>query len=277
MVEKVEIQVEKCVIGALLIDSNAYSEISDILSTDDFESPVCREIYTTIATLANEGKTADMLTVAQILTGKIEFIEIACISESVATSAMVREHALQLREISDKRKIWQLCTALAAEAKNPTVTADEIREKLQGALQEGIPAGVRSFRDILKDVNSTVEKNLAGGEKSGISTGWPYIDEKGRFRLGNLVIIAGDTSQGKTAFALSIAKFAASTGTPTTFYSLEMTSQELGTRVISMHSGIRSLDIATRPLAEHDIKKLMRLPLACVIYLCTLTSVVLHV
>ena len=78
---------------------------------------------------------------------------------------------------------------------------------------------------------------------TGTTTGFKNFDEKGGLQPGNLIIVAGETSQGKTSYALSVAYNAIQSGAKVAMYSMEMTNEELGARLLSINSGVSSSDI----------------------------------
>lgn len=155
----------------------------------------------------------------------------------------LRNIGLQLSEVGVS---WERDTD---EAKQAAVEAIK-------HLDDNPDSSISSFADALKEVDETINTNASGIAKHGISTGFRSIDAKGGFQPSDLVVIAAESSQGKTSFAMDIAVNAAKSGTPVGVYSLEMKQAQLAARVVSADTGINSRLIMNERLNPNELKRI---------------------
>lgn len=155
----------------------------------------------------------------------------------------LRNIGLQLSEVGVS---WERDTD---EAKQAAVEAIK-------HLDDNPDSSVSSFADALKEVDETINTNASGIAKHGILTGFRSIDAKGGFQPSDLVVIAAESSQGKTSFAMDIAVNAAKSGTPVAVYSLEMKQAQLAARVVSADTGINSRLIMNERLNPNELKRI---------------------
>ena len=240
------LDMERVVLGALMVDKDAFSIVSELLHPDTFYEPRHQKIYQAIQTLNMNENPVDIITVTEELRreGTLESIGgpayIVELSSNVASSANIEYHARILSQTFLARQLISFASTIETKAFDETVDVNDLMQEAEGNLFE------LSQRNMKKDyvqIDSVVSKAMeilqkasanAGG-MTGVPTGYTKLDEKtSGWQASDLVIIAGRPAMGKTAFALSLAKnIAVDARIPTAFFSLEMSNVQLVNRLIS--------------------------------------------
>ena len=240
------LDVERAVIGALLVDKDAYSVVCEILKPDSFYEPRNRIIYEAIQQLSMNEQPVDVLTVADQLarSGQLEEVGgpayIAEISSRVASSAHVDYHARIVAQKSLARQLIQFASDIETKAFDETVDVDDLMQHAEGSLFELSQKNMKKDYTQIDPVVAQAVKVIQEAAKNkdgltGIPSGYHGLDDKtSGWQPSDLVIIAGRPAMGKTAFALSMAKnIAADYQVPLAFFSLEMSNQQLVNRLLS--------------------------------------------
>ena len=260
-----DIECEKTVIGILVSYANAYDESADILNTDVFWKSEHQELYKAIKNMRDAGETVDLVTLFAYIQqhpNKDVLVEAYYITEcmsSVVTNIGFREHCLRLRELWQRRQLWLIGQKLISAGETELADIDTIKQETVEAihtLDDTPQANIVSLGDSLKKLNKIVEANLDGDQKNGIPTGFSYLDNIGGLYRNDLVVVAAESSQGKTSLALDLSISAARSGYPVAFYSTEMTHPQLSARIISAGSDgkLRANDIMHKPLTEEQLQ-----------------------
>ena len=238
--------IERAVLGALLVDKDAYSVVCEILKPESFYEQRNQMVYNAIQTLSLAEKPVDMLTVAEQLakSGQLEEVGgpayIAEISSRVASSAHVEYHARIIAQKSLARKLIQFAGDIETKAFDETIDVDDLMQHAEGALfelsQKNMKKDYTQIDPVIKTAMDVVTKAAANKDGiTGVPTGYNKLDDiTSGWQASDLVIIAGRPAMGKTSFALSLAKnIAADYGLPTAFFSLEMSNVQLVNRLMS--------------------------------------------
>ncbi len=247
-------EAEDSVLGALLMDDGMISDILDRVSPDDFYDYGNRLIYQAILALFSQGKPADVITVADKLkeeghekdTGGLEYL--SRLTDFTPGTANVQRYAEIIRDRSIRRKLITVGNEISAESfngegKSAADLLDTAESKVL-AISEDVVKSRSTFVPLVKAIESVKERinelrNNESGTISGVSTGFQDLDKKtDGFHPGELIIIAGRPSMGKTALALNIATSVALKGLPVGIFSLEMSEDELAKRLISSYGNI---------------------------------------
>ena len=238
--------IERLVLGALMVDKDAFSMISEMVHPETFYEPRNQKIFQAIQTLSLAEKPVDIATVTEQLKrdgnledagGPIYLLEL---NQNVASSAHVEYHAKILAQKFLARQLIQYASKLETQAYDETVDVDELMQEAEGSLfelsQRNMKQDYTQIGPVLKSAVDILQKayETAGG-LTGISTGYTYLDDKtSGWQDSDLVIIAGRPAMGKTAFALSLAKnIAIDQNIPVGFFSLEMSDVQLVNRLIA--------------------------------------------
>ena len=277
------LDVEKAVLGALMIDKDAFSIISNILSSEVFYEPRNQLVFSAIKDLYNaEGgqKPIDVLTVTEMLAnnGNLEEVGgpnyIAELSSRVASSANIEYHANIIAQKALARKLIAYGMTIADKAFDETTDIDDLMQEAEETLfrlsKEHVRNDFKQMDPVLKD--AVKELTDAAGHPdgiTGISTGYDDLDRStSGLQDTDLVVIAGRPAMGKTTFALCIARYIAiEQGIAVAFFSLEMSSTQLVKRLLSNYCQIEGRKLRNGTLDRGDwdridkgISKLMGKP-----------------
>ena len=159
-----------------------------------------------------------------------------------------------------KRRYSETIKAMTSRMLDPSYTVEELNAELREVINinEGRTAGIKTIGQTMGDLMLATQDKLNGIEPKRVNTGFRYIDGRGGLKAGNLDIIAGRTSNGKTSLAMAVALNAALDGTPVAVYSLEMTIPELTARLASMISRVPTTAIDTGTVTDDQFDELMR-------------------
>lgn len=238
--------IERAVIGALMIDKDAFSLISEIIRPETFYEPRNQKIYQAIQNLNMSERPVDIMTVTEQLKteGTIDDIGgpgyLLDISDRVASSANVEYHAHILAQKFLARQLIQFASRVEEKAFDDTVDVDVLMQEAEGSLfeisQKNMKQDYTQIDPVIRQAIDILQKASANtGGLTGIPTGYTDLDEvTSGWQKSDLVIIAGRPAMGKTSFALSLAKnIAVDYQVPIAFFSLEMNNVQLVNRLIS--------------------------------------------
>ncbi len=251
------IEAERNVISACIFDENHCSVFFEQLTKEMFTDYECKRAYDVMLQMVNEGKKIDSTEVAMRLIncgGNITLFTL----NTVYVFELTRQRVELLRELQMKRQMYALgakCMSLATDA---TTTADDFSELMQtmnGSVSDGDDVGIQSFGETLKGLQSDVQERKDGMGEVGIMTGLHLFDSRWGWHAGDLIIIAGRTSQGKSTLATTIARNMALMGVPQAYYSLEMGSKQLTARIMARDVMIASSRLLYDKLNDGEFDK----------------------
>lgn len=252
---------EKYVIGSLLVDPTAYTLVSQYLDEDCFYDPMCRDIWKAVDNMGKQGMPIDVISVSAELNkqkSNVTALDLMNISAQIASSAHVEYHAIRLQDLGRRRKLWVVGQQLSKVGLSEEIlTADahqEAIESIGGVFEKA--DGVFTLDDAMNSLNEIMVKNATvGGVTTGTKTGMERFDEKGGLQKSDLIIVAGETSQGKTSLALCMTRHAIENGAKVAFYSMEMTKEQLTARLLSAKTNIPANNILySGSLAPSEIR-----------------------
>lgn len=252
---------EQYVIGSLLVDPTAYTLVSQYLDEDCFYDPMCRDIWKAVDNMGKQGMPIDVISVSAELSkqkSNVTALDLMDISAQIASSAHVEYHAIRLQDLGRRRKLWVVGQQLSKVGLSEEIlTADahqEAIESIGGVFEKA--DGVFTLDDAMNSLNEIMVKNATvGGVTTGTKTGMERFDEKGGLQKSDLIIVAGETSQGKTSLALCMTRHAIENGAKVAFYSMEMTKEQLTARLLSAKTNIPANNILySGSLAPSEIR-----------------------
>ena len=250
---------EKIVIGSIISDVNAFSEVIPVLQAEMFYNQFHKELYEEIERQAKKGKVPDLVLLCDKYSGNTTAIS-HIVDISGHFSIDYYTHALNIQEKFVRRRLWALGSQLASDVYTPKETQEllnSIQRDLSLINQEVSSSSVTTLNDAIKGVFKQVELNLKGDHLSGTDTGFRALNKAtGGLQKGNLIIVAGSTSNGKSSLAIALTETAARQGHGVAFYSLEMTDKEVGARHLAMNTGVSSKDILYSQLEPECIELL---------------------
>ncbi len=263
------IEAEQSVLGGILLDNLALNTVLELLETSDFYSEAHRKIFSSIIDLSNRNEPCDLITLSNILKDQKRIEQVggtaylASLVDNVSSSANIGYYAKIIKEKSILRRLIGTATEILNKTYEAGADVDSVLDEAEHAIFEISENKIRpSFypmRDIIKDSFKTIERLYANKELvTGVSTGFDKIDDMtSGLQRSDLIIIAGRPSMGKTAFALNIAQHASlELGIPVAVFSLEMSKEQLATRMLAAEARVDSQRLRKGFLGETDWPKL---------------------
>ena len=268
------IEAEQSVLGGLLLDNGAADRIADFLSGDHFYSDAHRLLYNAIMQLIGDNKPADVVTVAEALgsINKLDYIGgmsyLAALVENVPTAANIRRYAEIVHERAILRRLAAAGGEIAESAFHPL--GRSVREILDQAetkvfeIAEHGARGQQGFQDIRPLLTQVVERieflynRDNPSDVTGIATGFTDLDRMtSGLQEGDLIVIAGRPSMGKTSLALNIAEHIALVlKMPVAIFSMEMGATQLAMRLMGSVGRLDQQKIRTGRLTNDDWERL---------------------
>ena len=268
------IEAEQSVLGGLLLDNGAADRIADFLSGDHFYSDAHRLLYNAILQLIGDNKPADVVTVAEALgsINKLDYVGgmsyLAALVENVPTAANIRRYAEIVHERAILRRLAAAGGEIAESAFHPL--GRSVREILDHAetkvfeIAEHGARGQQGFQDIRPLLTQVVERieflynRDNPSDVTGIATGFTDLDRMtSGLQEGDLIVIAGRPSMGKTSLALNIAEHIALVlKMPVAIFSMEMGATQLAMRLMGSVGRLDQQKIRTGRLTNDDWERL---------------------
>ena len=228
-------QAEVAVLSAIL--SNPYlfenDNIQEGLKLDIFNDQDCRKCYQVMMELANDGKQPDMLEVAERLK-KQNVNVVKFLVEDVGGYSMTMKRIEYLADLSIRRRMIAQLLKGQAMIKDPTITMDDLMSvvnDLNKVIANDAGEKVVNFGSVVGDLMNDVANRMNDKGEKGIMTGLHIFDSRYGWHEGDLIIVAGSTSMGKSTLASTIAYNVAMEGVPVAYYSMEMTAKQLVARM----------------------------------------------
>ena len=231
---------ERQVLGEVLRDENVQAAILPTLTPDLFTDEACKKCYAIILQMQREGKIPEMIGVGMRLSEQGETIAPFLVDGAPSLNLTCQQVDV-LKELALKRSLYKLGVEAQRIATSPTAEVEAFRKLLadfNNVVRDDDNA--ISIGEALHEVCNNVALRMQGKGTTGIMTGLQLFDARMGFHGGDLVIIAAETSQGKTVLASTIAYNMATNGIPVAYYSLEMGASQLAARMVARPSGISS-------------------------------------
>ena len=265
---------EQSVVGGLLLDNQAWDRIGDVIRADDFYRYDHRVIFEHIAKLIDGSKPADVITVYESLqsSGKAEDVGGLAYLNTLATNtpsaANIRRYAEIVRDRAVLRRLITISDDIATTALNPQgkdtkTILDEAESKIFKIAEDGA-RGAGGFQDLQPVLSKVVERidelyhRDSTSDITGISTGFVDLDSKtSGLQPGDLIIVAGRPSMGKTAFSLNIGEHVAvEEGHAVAVFSMEMGATQLAMRLLGSVGRLDQHRLRTGRLTDEDWPRL---------------------
>lgn len=268
------VETEQSVLGGLMLDNQAWDKIADVITKEDFYRHDHRLIYAHICKLIEQNRPADVVTVAESLESTAELDTVGGLSyigsivQNTPSAANIKRYAEIVRERSIMRNLAQVGVQITESAYNPVGRSaanllDEAESRVFEIAEEGA-RGKQGFVDIqplLKEVVERIELLYSQdnpNDVTGIASGFHDLDQNtSGFQPGDLIIVAGRPSMGKTAFSLNIVEHVAlEVEKPVAVFSMEMGGAQLAMRMLGSVGRLDQHKLRTGRLDDDDWPKL---------------------
>lgn len=268
------VEAEQSVLGGLLLDNSAFDRIGDVFSESDFYRDDHRRIFHHIVRLIQAGKPADVVTVDESIKGSEDrertggLAYLGALTQSTPSAHNIRRYAEIVRERAVMRKLVEVGTGIADTALNPMgkdvgQMLDEAESKVLQIAEAG-SRGRQGFVDIQPLLTQVMERidmlyhRENPSSVTGVPTGYHDLDDRtSGLQEGDLVIVAGRPSMGKTAFALNIAEHVAvENHLPVAVFSMEMGGTQLAMRLLGSVGRLDQHKLRTGRLSDEDWNRL---------------------
>ena len=258
------IEAEQAVLGSIVIDPACVPTVLGMLSPDDFYIDVHKMIYETVVAMFTMGKKIDYVTILDEIKmsgnkGKVDRDFFLKLVETTPTSANVEQYADIVRGKSMLRDLQSVSSEIMELTKNeqedPQNVAELAEQKVYSVRQGREIKGLISLKSAIKDVYDTLDElALHPGQIPGVTTGFSSIDNFiGGLNKGELVLLAARPAMGKTSMVLNMATSAArSSGKTVVIFQLEMSKEQLATRMLSSEALVDSKKLRMGTLDEKD-------------------------
>jgi len=259
------IEAEQSVLGGVLIDNEALHRVLEIIKPEDFYRESHRKIFLAFLELYEQNQPIDLVTVSELLHKKDQLTEVggaaylASLVEAVPTASNITYYAKIVKEKAILRKLINCATEIINHCFTPTEEVGEILDKAEQTVfevaNERIQTAYYPLKEIIKETFQLVQSlGQRNSHITGVPTGYIDFDRlTSGFQPADLIIIAGRPSMGKTAFALNIAANAAIRyHIPVAIFSLEMSKEQLATRMLCAEAKVDSHKVRSGFLGDHD-------------------------
>ena len=262
------IEAEQALIGGLMLNAEAWDTVADVVVAGDFYRKDHRLIFTAIGNLVEDGSPCDVVTVSEYLDGRGELEQaggleyLATLANETAGAANARAYAKILRERSTLRALINAGneisgSAFASDGRTASQVLDDAERMVFEIADKGSRGrkGFQSLKQILPEAVDRIDLlHQSDGSITGVSSGYTEFDKlTAGLQAGELVIVAGRPSMGKTTLALNIAENAAiGSKVPVAIYSMEMPSQQLAFRMISSLGRVDQTHLRTGNFPDED-------------------------
>jgi replicative DNA helicase len=268
------VEAEQSLLGGLLLDNQAFDKIADLVSAEDFYRDDHRRLYRHLAKLIGEGKPADVVTVAESVeasedkdrTGGPAYL--GSLAQNTPSALNIRRYAELVRERAIQRRLAQVATEIAETALSPLgrdvhQLLDEAETRILEVGDKGQRGtqGFEQIQPVLARVFERIDHLFHQENKSdvtGVPTGFIDLDERtAGLQPGELVIVAGRPSMGKTALALNFAEHVAvKNGIPVAIFSMEMGATQLAMRLLGSIARVDQHKMRTGRLNDEEWSRL---------------------
>jgi replicative DNA helicase len=265
------VEAEQSILSAILIENKTLAEVLEILADQDFYRAAHQKIFAAMLDLFQQNQPADLITLANALKGKGQLESVggasylAELMDAVPMAVNAGHYARIVREKATLRRLIARAASITSQCFEDRGHVDNILDFAERAVFEISENRVKpsfcTLSNLLTDTCQAVEKAYENKALvTGIPTGYRALDERtSGLQPGDLIVIAGRPSMGKTALALNIARNASlQTKSPTAIFSLEMSREQLSLRILSAEARVDSSRMRGGFLSQTDLSRVKR-------------------
>ncbi|NMH28177.1 replicative DNA helicase [Flavobacterium silvaticum] len=262
------VELEEAVLGAMMIDKKGVDEVIDILQPDAFYKEAHQYIYQAITDLFNDSQPIDLLTVSAQLkkSAKLDLsggdFYLIQLTQKISSSAHIEFHSRIILQKYIQRSLIRISNEIIEESYDETTDVFDLLDKAESRLYEVTQGNIKrsseTAQSLVIQAKKRIQEIATKEGLSGIATGFEKLDQvTSGWQPSDLIIIAARPGMGKTAFVLSMARnMAIDFNQPVAVFSLEMSSVQLITRLISSETGLSSEKLRTGKLEQHEWNQL---------------------
>lgn len=260
-----DVEMEKALLGALMLSQNAMYETADLVSVDSFYAGKHRTIYDAMLSLHSKGDPVDVVAVSSKLKERKELKDVggAAYLTEIVNSAASPGSARHYAEVVQSKYVFRTLIDAAQKVGELGFEEDRDVEQVLDEAQQAVFAvtqapGTRGFKELREELGGAMERiehlQKHEGGLRGVPTGFPQLDNLlAGLQKSDLVILAARPSMGKTALALDIARMSATKhGTPVGIFSLEMSSDQLVDRMLAAQAGVNAWRLRTGKIKNDE-------------------------
>lgn len=251
---------EKAVLGTVIAERDAIEQVRDILTEECFYNPFHAEIYKAVLQVVSSGNRADLIFVKSKLEENGVKFDIVEYMKIVSCHTFdLYQYASRLHDLRIRRAFYSIGQYLVSNSYTEAEDIEDVAKKVNddmASLFKSSSTTVSSINEGIENVYKMINDNLSGSKPlTGTPTGFEKIDSKsGGLQKSDLIIVAGETSQGKTSLAVSIMRNASISDAKIAMYSMEMKKEQIAARILSMESGVSSNQIMYSRLTDSQIQ-----------------------
>ena len=260
----VSVEAEQALLASIIVNPDSFDKVSGMITSEDFYLDEHKHIYSTLLKMYAQNKTIDLVTLVNSLVengyrdeaGGIQYITL--ITESVPSSANVKDYAKIVKDKSTLRKLINICNDINEDAYSENdvrTVVDSAEQRIFDLSHNNDSKEFRHISDVLQNVYKEFEALAESkGAVTGAKTGFSGLDRTlVQMGKGDLVIVGARPGMGKTSFALNIAtNVAKATKKDVAIFSLEMSCEQLVTRIVSSEAMVDSHKLRTGKLVSDD-------------------------
>lgn len=257
-----DIELEKVVLGAILLDRGVMTTVESVLRHDSFYLSAHQDIYGGMLQLAKDRAPIDLISICDVLRkmGRLEAVggplALTQLTDRVASSANIEYHARILEQLAIKRRMINLGHEILKKSYDDQSDPLEIIEQVASYVSSSEVNFTKTIPTPASRMAETVKmiENAVNGVVSGYSVGIEEVDNlTGGVHAGEFTVIAARPGMGKTAFALSLATTLARSGLPVYWAQLEMSDVQVGVREVASATGISITDLRKGKISEQEL------------------------
>ena len=265
------LEAEQCVLGSILLQQGALVKILELLIPDDFYREAHKIIFRAMVALFEKNEPQDIITVTNLLNDRNQLdaaggpAYLSTLTDIVPVAANITYYAQIIRAKAVLRNLIQTCTEIASRCYEEQGDIDSLVDDAEQTIFEiSRSKSSQDYQALSKIIPETFKRVEKLAEKkeliTGVPTGYDYLDRiTSGLQPSDLIILAGRPSIGKTALAINIVQNAAIFHKiPVAVFSLEMSKEQLGMRMLCSVSRVDSQDLRTGFIRDHDWPKLAR-------------------
>jgi len=258
------IEVEEVVLGALMLEEDAYTKIERIIQPQSFYKEEHRKICQAVKELTDKHVPIDIMQVTQYLKDNSLLDKVGGpayilgLTKNVASAAHIEFHARIIAQKFMQREIIRITSETQTKAYDDSEDIEDVLQHLHSGLnglEVDISGSILTPKDGMEKLFDRIKQNLNSVSGiTGLPTGIASLDRfTGGFQETDLVILAGERSQGKTSALITFLNHLGNTGTPSSLLSLEMSYTQLLARMVSQETGISAKNILNKQLSNTEI------------------------